>query len=255
MLRRADISYCATWPCPIRWPDIVPPLTAQDASLQGNPDHSHKNWDLPQHSQHRWSKVLSPELTEVAEMLHILPLRPPPNDVRPSERQTINYACMAIERKLITSHSIDAGGSTVTLFSDMFRSAAHLYVSLALRDLPSGARIVSTLGEKLQQCIHQIEEVQNTVAAGILSTEKQTIMLWSCIVHLATTPKFDQSSPIVSRILRMIVDIDLRTVDALLKVLRRIAWTDDFLKHTLTTLVEWSRQLATTDKAFQRSCR
>ena len=249
---RADISYCATWPCQIRWPDILPPLTSENASLQGRSDYSHENWDSP---EHRWSKILSPELTEVVEMLHCLPLRPPPNDVRSSERQRINYTCMAIERKLITSHSPDASGPTIPLFSTMFRGAAHLYVSVALRDLPTGAKIVATLGERLEKCIHKIEEMQDIAAEGIPSTEKQTVMLWSCIVHLATTPKLDQYSLNVSRVLKMMEDIDLKTVDALLHVLRRIAWTDDFLRHSLTALVEWSQQLVTSDKASQRRCR
>jgi hypothetical protein len=137
----------------------------------------------------------------------------------------------------------------------MFRVAAHLYVSVALRDLPTGARIVSTLGERLEKCIQKIEGMQNTAAGGLPSTEKQTVMLWSCIVHLATTPKLDQSSLIVSRVLTMMEDTDLQTVDALLKVLRRIAWTEDFLRHSLATLVEWSQQLVTSDKASQGRCR
>ena len=251
MPRRADISYCATWPCQIRWPDILPPLTSDNASLQGRDNYSHENCDPPQHT---WSKILSPELTDVVEMLHCLPLRPPPDDLRHSQRQHINYACMAIERKLITSHSLDASGPTVPLFSNMFRVAAHLYVSVALRDLPTGAKIVSTLGERLERCIHKIEEVQQTAAGGIPYTEKQTVMLWSCIVHLATTPNFDRSSLIVSRVLTMMEDIDLKTVDALLKVLRRIAWTEDFLRHTLATLIEWSQQLVASDEASQGRC-
>ena len=191
-------------------------------------------------SQLHINDLLTPNLVEALTLLRLIPTAPQLATMSPSEHMKNTSAVQAVERTLITYREEDITTVPMHLFSNVFHSAAHLYLSVALRDLPIRARIVASLGKRLTECVQQLEEVVRTESTYLPSRECQSILLWSCIVQLTVMPAIDPDSAAMSLILEMLKILQLSTVDALLEELRRITWAHDFMASNLAKLIELS---------------
>lgn len=182
-------------------------------------------------------QVMPKRVFRVVNMLGMVPIYPPSEATTPEERQNVNRLIHHINQTLLLIHHEEAAFFTgpAGRLAKVLCYAAHLYISLVLRQMPRRTTVVVERAVRLGAALYELESI--VVWDKLLIELYLVISLWAQTLHLCAVPSSQrQELPLVGlkSILKTLGITDLEQFN---HHLGRISWVrssfDDELNYIL----------------------
>lgn len=221
---RALITYSSTWD---DQDNSVPDAFGLDVNGPQHCDCLKTCGDCAWNSIHESLRgVVRPNTLESLNILHGLPQTVPLDSLTFSDVQRNSRKLYTLELRL--SNPVCQDEYSRDSYATLVHNAARLYVSRALRNLPRGSVLVSSL---LQNLTSSLRCVQNPVVLRDLPNEQLTAILWALL--LSRYPLIYGScmecDPWHIHIFWIFEKLCISSYEQLLGVLKGIAWMTGFM--------------------------
>jgi hypothetical protein len=234
---RADLSYCTTW-------DLSPnlPLITTGACRSSISEFVFffKKFFPPDTAVESTHDLVG-EMSYIFQVMRLLSLRTHTLPSEVAERGMFDRGLYISEYKLLVvldaSDDSDYGIVVPNRNSHIYgscRLAAYLYLYIVLRELPVSAVIVQTVAQRLKGILEK-------ASADLLILWKvdQHLFLWILYMGAVATVEAAEREFFVGVLRRLVVQMQLDTMDAFTGALKEVLWEPTFCERETTTRALW----------------
>lgn len=165
---------------------------------------------------------------ELIQSLNLLPNNHPNDATPPAQRQTTSRLIYRIEQQIgrFRYHHCVSCEGTMGLLARALHCAAHLYVSLVLRQIP---RRTSLVTRRSWIVGITLDPLFDSIISGQHPDEMSRIVtLWATTVRFCSLPSERRTLEDISQLRQLMKICGVNTFESLVEVLKRITWIDEF---------------------------
>jgi hypothetical protein len=229
---RADFAYSSTWSTKPLFP-AVPQLSGSLASheyLSQKNTAEHLKFDFPA------SNLIRSNVIEIMGCLRVISAAISTPQPEITDRRSIGNAVYSVEHHLLTLQpEVMEANSSQILGLDMSQGlliAAHLFLHLAIRELPSTAKMHINMLNILKSSI-PVEEAGDIRQ---LSEDTLRLLVWTLFMGAAATSEQSNRTDFVKG-LRMVCSVlNVQSYEEFERVLKGVLWLDRFCELHCSTV-------------------
>lgn len=161
---------------------------------------------------------------KVVKLLGAVPRHPPTETVTPQERQNVSRLIYHINQSLLSIHYADTAfdDGPVGKLARTLCYAAHLYISLVLRQMPRRTKVVVERVVRLSEALHELESV--TVWDKLMIESYLVISLWAQTLHFCSLVPAAQVVMQRSELKRLLSAFAIKNIEQFYQQLSKISW-------------------------------
>lgn len=162
------------------------------------------------------------------------------------QRQRISQAIYDVEYKLIMLHQEDQDEARIgnndlqgssNILSQLTRSAAQIYVFIALRQMLGQSKLVQSHAQTLESKLEEYWSCHGDISE--LASHARDLLIWTMVLLLLTTFNYASQLDLTQRLTRFLHSAEILHLEQLVLTLKSIAWMDDILSEELSLL--WNK--------------
>jgi len=232
LIRRADFCYSTTWDCGPRFPV----LSQSTASLGMSNRFMATSANEP--VQPRFSELSEViwDMVEILETLHLISTAISSSQITNIDRKFISNSIYLVEHQLISLRQDSVVNHSITNLdidlSGPLQYASHLYLHLAIRELPGTAKMHTRLLNRLENTLPTNLDYLIVVAPD----SSLRLLLWILFIGAATSRGKGEQTCFVPNLRQVSLALQIYGQEDFERSLKSVLWLDRFCNSHCTTL-------------------
>ena len=232
LICRADFCYSTTWDCGPRFPV----LSQSTASLGMSNRFTATNANEP--VQPRFSELSGViwDMVEILETLHLISTAISSSQITNIDRKFISNSIYLVEHQLISLRQDSVVSHSITNLdidlSGPLQYASHLYLHLAIRELPGTAKMHTRLLNRLENTLPTNLDYLIVVAPD----SSLRLLLWILFIGAATSRGKGEHTFFVTNLRQVSLALQIYGQKDFERSLKSVLWLDRFCNSHCTTL-------------------